>query len=126
MVVPPDILGEVEREFFSSDSSFRRELPLEVSPEPFESIDMISSSVTIVPFTVVDKTVNVSPGGDPGIGLPGIRTDDGTLFYPLRDQGKECAFIHLIDDLSPDLAVPAEGMKFWSFSPSNILGEVRG
>ena len=69
---------------------------------------MVTLPVAIVPLTVMDKTVNVSPGGDPGIGLPGIRTDDGTRFYPLRDQGKECVFIHLIDDLSPDLAVPAE------------------
>jgi len=88
------------------------EFPPEASPEPLHSIDMISPSFDVVPFSMIHQTGDISPGGDSGVGLPGIGTDDGSWLYLFRDEREECSCLSVVDDISPYLAITAENAEY--------------
>jgi hypothetical protein len=78
MIVPPDKFSKVQRKFLFSYSTFRYEFSFEKSPESLQTIDMISFSVDVLSFTVIDETMNVPSRSNTGIRFPSIRTDGGS------------------------------------------------
>jgi len=75
MIVPPDVFCEIQWKFLLGYSTFRSEFSFEKSSESLQIIEMIFFSITVLLFTMIDETMNISSRGNSGIGFPSIRTD---------------------------------------------------
>ena len=108
MIVSPHIFPQVQRQFFPSNSPFGGQFPLQVTPETFQPIDVVSFPVAVLFLSVVHQAVNKSPGGDSRIGSPGIRTDGRTGGDLPGDEGLKGSCFYVVHHLSLDGTVPAQ------------------
>ena len=58
MVITPHIFSQVKRKSFSPDSTLSGESPFEVSPEPFQAVDMV-----LIAIAAGIPTVGIMGGG---------------------------------------------------------------
>ena len=115
MVVSPDVFSEIQGKFLFGYSTFWREFSFKKPPEPFQTIDMISFSVAIVFFTMIDKTMNISSCGNSGISFPSIRTECRSGWFFSWDQWLKRVSFNVINDFSSDLVDPTKNSKYRLF-----------
>jgi len=113
MIVSPDVFTKIQRQFLLSNSSLWGEFPFKVSPESFQSIDMIPLSISVLSFSMIHQTVNVPFRCDPGIRLPGIGTDNRSGRYIPAYQRLDGSCFYIIHHFCPNGTVPAEDPEYW-------------
>ena len=82
------------------------------APKSLKTINMISFSIWVLFFTMIDETMNVSSCRDASICFPGIRTDNRTRCNFLWDQRLKCISFNVFDDLGPDRTIEAEDPEY--------------
>jgi len=121
VIVPPDVLPEVQREAFAANPALRGELPLQIPPESFEAVDMPALPVGILPLPVIHQPVDVSLRRDPRVSLPPVGDDRGAPTHALFDDRLEVLGVHAVDHLRPHLPVPTQdaenGLLFGTPAP---------
>jgi len=124
MIISPHILRQIEGQLVSSDASFGRQPPLEITPESFQAIDVVLPR-SVVAFRVVNQTVDIPLGGDPRIALPGIGVDGRAPLDVPANQGPQGPSLHIRYHPSPHLATSTENPKDWGFggSPSPLSSQ---
>ncbi len=119
MIVPPDILGQVKRQALFPDAPFGSQLALQISPEAFQAIDMVSGPVAVLAFAVFHDPMDIALGCNPGIASPGIGADDRAVLDLFADEGQKGLGPDIGYDLCPDLATPAEDTEDWGLAGSS-------
>jgi len=61
-----------------SYTSFRNQFSFQVIPESFQTIDVITFSITVLFLSVIDETMDITSRSYTGISFSSIRTDDRT------------------------------------------------
>jgi len=87
MVITPHILGQVKRKFFSADATLGCESPFEVSPEPFQPVDVVSLAIAVLTLLVLHQAMNITLGRYPRVTLPGVRANRRSRLNLSGDQG---------------------------------------
>src|SRR3972149_12228233 len=121
MVIPPNILSQIEGQPLTADASFGGEPSLEVAPKAFQTVDMVVIRPYILPLAMLDQTMDLSLCGDPGIALPGVRTNHRTSLDPLTNQWQQSLSLDVRHDLCPNFSASTQNAKhgcLWSPSPS--------
>lgn len=113
MIVPPDILSEVEGEAFPPDSTLGGKLAFEVSPEALKPIDVTATPIAVLTLAVVNEPVDVPLRGNAGVPAPAIGVDGGTLVHPSLDDRLEVPRLDSLNDLRPHLPISAENPEGW-------------
>ena len=83
MVKTPHIFGKIKMESFTPYSTLRGEPSLEVSPESFKPIYMVSFFTNVLTFLMLDQTMNITFSSDTSVTLPSIRVNCGTGFHTI-------------------------------------------
>ena len=108
MVVPPDVLRQVERQALLANPTFGRQPALQVAPEPLQAVDVGAARASVLPLAVLDQTMHVALGGNPRVAGQGVRADGRAAADPSSDQRQERPGGHVGHDLRPHLAVATE------------------
>ena len=82
-----------------------------ISPESFQTIDVISLSVTVLFLPMINETMNISSRSNSGIRFPGIRTNRRPDWNLTWDKRLKCISFNTFDNFRPDLAAPAKDPK---------------
>jgi len=130
MIVAPYILSKIQRQFFSSDSALGSQTPLQVAPKPLQSINMVTTSFRKIPFSMINRAMDIILRGNPGIRFPSIRINHRSMPHPSRNQGQQGLRLHVRNHLRPHLSSPAQDPKyrglrrssppFYRFSPLTL------
>jgi len=102
VIETPHVLGQVEGQSVSPDAALRRELALQVPPEPLQAIDVGPPAGGVLALRVVDQPVDIALGGDPRIALLRVRADRRPGADPPADERPEGRGLHVRHDLRPD------------------------
>ena len=123
MIVSPDILNQEKRQAFAANTPLLGQLPFEVTPEPFEPIDMAASPVGVRTTAVIDQPMNIPFGGEAGVPAPAVGTDHRSSPDPLFDKGLEIPSLDPRHNFGPDVPAAAENAEDWLLrGPSASLG----
>ena len=60
MIAPPYVFCKIQWKLLHGYSTFRSAFSFEKSQESLETIDMISFSITVLIFTMIDEMMNIS------------------------------------------------------------------
>jgi hypothetical protein len=72
MVKTPYIFSRIQRNPFSSNSTFGDQMPLEISPEPYKAIDASALGIGEFAFATVYQTIHTPASRNISVPSPGI------------------------------------------------------
>lgn len=111
MIKTPHIFGQIEGYSLLANASLGDKSPLEISPKTLKPIYMIALFICIFAAAVFYHTVDIAPGRNTSITLPGVGADNRVASYPLINKWHEGLGLHVRHYLSPYLTAPAQDAK---------------
>lgn len=117
MIKAPNVFGQIKGQSVTTDASLGRQSAFKVAPESFQAIDVVLAR-TVGSFGMVDQTVNIPLGGDPGVALPGVGVDDRPPTDMSAYQGPQRAGMYIRNHFRPNLSSSTENPEDRSFGGS--------
>ena len=107
MIVPPDVLRQIEGQALSPNAALRCQPSFQIAPEPFPAIDIVPRSITEA-LTMVHKAMDVASCRHPRVAFEAVRAHDGSGLHPTFQQRQQGFRLHVRQYLDPGLSTTSQ------------------
>lgn len=111
MIISSHLFSETQGQFLPPASSLGSKFPFQVSAKFVQSIDVVSFTVAVIPFSVIHQSMNKSLKCDISIYSPGIRTHGGFRKTRSDDERLQDSCLNVVHNPGPYDSIATEIAK---------------
>ena len=103
MIVSPNIFRQIQRQSFLAETAFSRQSSFQVTPESFQTIDMVSLATAVLTWVRFYPAMNLAISRNSGLAVPALRTNRISQLHPSGDQRQSSPCFDIRNHLCPNL-----------------------